>query len=211
MKSKITLVILLLLIVCLCGTSVFFGYNYFNEKENVTNLTSQVESLKESYEEKEEETEPSQVIENIVETFKIPEFDGNKVEGRATSVEEQGRIINVGEASVAIGNRSTLGNKSQQVFRYRDNNYTFGENGGPNIIDAIYGTYNDGSSYYYAVLLEDGTVYYAKEQVNFEFKKVDLENAVRIIQLKVTDENGHIAGRLGVITDDGVTHIVEFE
>ena len=203
MKSKITLVILLLLIVCLAGTSIFFGYSYFNEKENVTTLTSQVETLRESNEEKQEETAPSQVIENIVEKLAIAKFDGNKVEGKASSVEEQ--------ASVALGNRNTLGNKSQQVFRYRDVNYVFGDNGGPNIVDAIYGTYNDGGSYYYAVLLEDGTVQYAKEQANFEFKKVDIENAVRIVQLKITDENGRTGGRLGVITDDGVTHIIEFE
>lgn len=211
MKSKITLVILLLLIVCLAGTSIFFGYSYFNEKENVTTLTSQVETLRESNEEKQEETAPSQVIENIVEKLAIAKFDGNKVEGKANSVEELGRIVSVGQASVSLGNRSTLGNKSQQVFRYKDVNYVFGDNGGPNIIDAIYGTYNDGSSYYYAVLLEDGTVQYAKEQANFEFKKVDIENAVRIIELKITDENGRIGGRLGVITDDGVTHIIEFE
>ena len=211
MKSKITLIILLLLIVCLAGTSIFFGYSYFNEKENVTTLTSQVETLRESNEEKQEETAPSQVIENIVEKLAIAKFDGNKVEGKANSVEELGRIVSVGQASVSLGNRSTLGNKSQQVFRYKDVNYVFGDNGGPNIIDAIYGTYNDGSSYYYAVLLEDGTVQYAKEQANFEFKKVDIENAVRIIELKITDENGRIGGRLGVITDDGVTHIIEFE
>lgn len=211
MKSKITLVILLLLIVCLAGTSIFFGYSYFNEKENVTTLTSQVETLRESNEEKQEETAPSQVIENVVEKLAIAKFDGNKVEGKANSVEELGRIVSVGQASVSLGNRSTLGNKSQQVFRYKDVNYVFGDNGGPNIIDAIYGTYNDGSSYYYAVLLEDGTVQYAKEQANFEFKKVDIENAVRIIELKITDENGRIGGRLGVITDDGVTHIIEFE
>ena len=211
MKSKITLVILLLIIICLAGTSIFFGYSYFNEKENVTTLTSEVETLRESNEEKQEETEPSQVIENIVERLAIAKFDGNKVEGKASSVEELGRIVSVGQASVAIGNRSTLGNKSQQVFRYRDVNYVFGDNGGPNIVDAIYGTYNDGSSYYYAVLLEDGTVQYAKEQANFEFKKVDIENAVRIVQLKITDENGRTGGRLGVITDDGVTHIIEFE
>lgn len=211
MKSKITLVILLLLIVCLAGTSIFFGYSYFNEKENVTTLTSQVETLRESNEEKQEETAPSQVIENIVEKLAIAKFDGNKVEGKANSVEEQGRIVSVGQASVALGNRNTLGNKSQQVFRYRDVNYVFGDNGGPNIVDAIYGTYNDGGSYYYAVLLEDGTVQYAKEQANFEFKKVGIENAVRIVQLKITDENGRTGGRLGVITDDGVTHIIEFE
>ena len=61
------------------------------------------------------------------------------------------------------------------------------------------------------VLLEDGTVQYAKEQANFEFKKVDIENAGRIVQLKITDQNGRTGGRLAVITDDGVTHIIEFE
>lgn len=210
MKSKITLVVLLLTIVCLAGASIFFGYKYFNEKENVTILTSEVETLRESNEEKQEETEPSQVVENTIEKLAIAKFDGNKVEGNFSSVEEQGRIITVGEASVAVGDRSSLGNKANQVFRYRDNNYVFGENGGPNIIDALYGTYDDGSSYYYAVLLEDGTVYYAKEQVSFEFKKVNIENAVRILPLKTTSENGRILGRLGVITDDGVTHVIEF-
>ena len=62
MKSKITLVILLLLIVCLAGISIFFGYSYFNEKENVITLTSEVEKLRESSEQKQEETAPSQVI-----------------------------------------------------------------------------------------------------------------------------------------------------
>ena len=54
------------------------------------------------------------------------------------------------------------------------------------------------------------SIEYAKEQVNFEFKKVNIENAVRILPLKTTNENGRILGRLGVITDDGVTHVIEF-
>lgn len=86
MKSKITLVVLLLTIVCLAGASIFFGYKYFNEKENVTILTSEVETLRESNEEKQEETEPSQVIENTIEKLAIAKFDGNKVEGNFSSV-----------------------------------------------------------------------------------------------------------------------------
>ena len=149
MKSKITLIILLVLIIVLVGLSIFLGYSYLKEKENVTTLTSEVETLKESYDQKDEENEPSQVIEQVVEKedekLAIPKFDANKEERNASSVQEQGMLLQSGGAVVSLGDRSTLGNKSRQVFVYRDNNYVFGENGGPNIIDAIFATCDDGS------------------------------------------------------------------
>lgn len=211
MKSKISLIILLVVIVFLGALSFFLGYKYFGEKDTVKALNSQIEILKNEQainEQNSSNTENgvSQVVENLT----IPKFDSSKVEGNLSSVQEQGRLETIGEAQVAIGNRDTLGNKSKQVFRYKNVNYTFGENGGPEIIDVIYGIYGNGGTYYYAVLLEDGTVQYAIEGASLEFKSIDIDNIVRIIELRDQDSNGIIFGRLGVITGDGVTHVVEF-
>lgn len=211
MKSKISLIILLVVIVFLGALSFFLGYKYFGEKDTVKALNSQIEILKNEQainEQNSSNTENgvSQVVENLT----IPKFDSSKVEGNLSSVQEQGRLETIGEAQVAIGNRDTLGNKSKQVFRYKNVNYTFGENGGPEIIDVIYGIYGNGGTYYYAVLLENGTVQYAIEGASLEFKSIDIDNIVRIIELRDQDSNGIIFGRLGVITGDGVTHVVEF-
>jgi len=46
MKSKITLVILLVIIIFLGALSFYFGYEYFKTKDEVNALNSQVDILK---------------------------------------------------------------------------------------------------------------------------------------------------------------------
>lgn len=214
MKSKITLGILLVVIIFLGALAFFFGYHYKENTNEIESLRDKVQSYEnQKLDDKNSDKMPTVELPESSNTVKekiiIARIDENKIDRSVSSVKEQARIINVGQAQVSIGDRETLGNKSKQVFRYKDNNYTFGENGGPVIIDAIYGANNDGSSYYYAVLLEDGSVEYAIEESDLKFKKSEITNAVRIVSLKVTDSNGRIYSRLGIITNDGVTHIVE--
>ncbi len=213
MKSKITLIILLVVIIFLGALSFFLGYHYKQNIDEIEVLKDKIQSYENQKIDNDNSKQPavdsSNESNSVEEKLKIVKVDENKIEGNVSSVQEQARIINVGQAQVSIGDRETLGNKSRQVFRYKDNNYTFGENGGPVIVDALYGALNDGSSYYYAVLLEDGSVEYAIEESDLKFKKIEIKNVVRIVSLKTTDSNGKIYSKLGVITDDGVTHIIE--
>lgn len=45
MKNKITILILLILLLVVCGISIFFGYMYFNEKNAASDMSSQIEEL----------------------------------------------------------------------------------------------------------------------------------------------------------------------
>ncbi len=45
MKSKITLIILFVLLIVACGIAIFFGYMYFNEKATTSDMSLQIEEL----------------------------------------------------------------------------------------------------------------------------------------------------------------------
>ena len=86
MKSKITLIVLIVVIVFFAALSFFFGYKYLNSDEKINELTAQVESLSNEKQELEvqlgdkEETENIQNEVQTVEKLTIPKIDNNKID-----------------------------------------------------------------------------------------------------------------------------------
>lgn len=212
MKSKITLIVVVTIMIFLLSCIFFLGYNCLKSENNIQALNKKIDSLTQLQEIESQKTEgrttaePSQVVET--EKLAIAKLESDKIEGDVTKVEEMFNTIKIGNATVrrqSTGNEM-IGNYQGQILEYNDKNYTFN---GVKIIDAIYSIYGDGSSSYYAVLLEDGTVQYSIEMNELQFKKVELDNIVRIISLKTTNSDSRIISTLGVITSDGITHVID--
>lgn len=220
MKNKITLIILIFIIIILLAVSIFFGINFTQNKNTIKQMEKSIENLNQQLESNKDNnisTTTENDNSNLPNSMVIPKFnssniDTSNIEGNIDSVEEEGHTISIGKADVSIGKTISSGSSSglkTSTFNFEGNEYTFN---GLNIVNAIHHFHGQGSQDYYAVLLEDGTVYYAvytsglDDKLNFE--KLDIEDAVSIISLKTT-QSGRILSRLGVITSDGVTHIIK--
>lgn len=90
MKSKITLIVLIVIIIFLAALSFFFGYEYFNGKKQVEQLNETVETLTKVSEQMEENTTndtATEVIEKVVEKGVIAKYDYNKVTNKLPNKE----------------------------------------------------------------------------------------------------------------------------
>ena len=227
MKSKITLIILIVVIVFLGALTFFFGYKYLNSDEKINELTAQVESLSNEKQELEvqlgnkEETENIQNEVQTVEKLTIPKIDNNKIDAANSGLEieevlESGVIKNIDNSlSYIIGPTTSYysGGESNYDFQFRlnDKKYNFD---GKQIVDVQTQSHGTATSAYIIVLLDDGTIQYALKNydtTDLQFKEYDLKNVVRIMQVAVKTTSGRATSRVGAITSDGYTHILPYD
>lgn len=157
MKSKITLIILLVAIVILATTTVVFGYKYNKEKQSAQSLTSEVEELKANSEL--EESESSQVIEKEVLKYTISKFDSDKVDASQReevyeSCEECGEYLeNSSGIRYRVGtskNISTFSSNSEvnsQII-YNGKEYNVSDN---NIVSLKTQYHGNATDWYYSI------------------------------------------------------------
>ena len=213
MKSKITLVILLVIIIFLGALSFFLGYKYLNEKDTVKALNSQVEILKNEQVINEQNSSNSENGSNqVVEVLSIPKFDSSKVDTSALGNVE---ITNIKEVECVEENPSDFiyvtGPQAYFQVRYKAKNYTISNTA--NIIDAKNNSVGSAGIWHKVFLLDDGTLKYTlvgaddPENKELEIKDYDLNNVVALVNVSYTTPRGTYT-RLGAITSDGVTHIL---
>ena len=228
MKSKITLILLLTIIVASLATNVFLANKYKNEKQNSQNLNSEIEEIKENYESKQESK--VQVVEKEVEKYAIPKFDSSKIDTGGVnyqSIEEVGRSVNNGSYIVRFGPRKRIDLYSSDKLddcnqiEFDGKGYNFSDK---NIVADATQNHGSAADWYIILLLEDGTIYYSEHTIYpsedghtsldsiTDFKKYDeLSDVVGLVNLVISGNGGHVNQRVGAITSDGVTHILPFD
>lgn len=226
MKSKITLIILISVIVFLGALSFFFGYKYLNSNDKVNELTKQVESLSKEKEEiqvqvNEEENKEVEKEIKTVEKLAIAKLDPNKVDTSRSGLDVE-EVIESGVSksidntlSYIVGPTTsypgyTIDNYDYQ-FRFNDKKYDFD---GKQIVEVQTQSHRTATSWYIIVLLDDGTIRYALKNydtTDLEFKEYDLQDIVKITQVAVKVVGGKITSRVGAITNDGVTHVLPYD
>lgn len=215
MKSKITLVILLVIIIFLGALSFYFGYEYFKTKDEVNALNSQVDILKKEQVLNESNKEIIENDENeVVETLSIPKFDSNKVDASVIQNAQVTNIEEIGYIEEGTNDFSYVTGPSQNPgfqVKYKGKEYILSNTA--NIIDTKNNRSGSNGTWYKVFLLDDGTIKYAfmtaedNENTNLEIKDYNLKDVVALVNISYTTARGNYS-RLGAITSDGVTHIL---
>ena len=227
MKSRITLIILIVVIVFLGALSFFFGYKYLNSDEKINELTAQVESLSNEKQEIETQLGEKEGTDNVqnevqtVEKLTIPKVDSSKIDASNSGLEveevlESGVIKNIDNSLSYIMGPTTSyysGGESNYDFQFRlnDRKYSFD---GKQIVDVQTQSHGTATSAYIIVLLDDGTIQYALKNydtTDLQFEEYDLKDVVRIAQIAVKTTNGRTTSRVGAITSHVYTHILPYD
>lgn len=215
MKSKITLIILLVIIFFLASLSIFLGYYYNKKATEVENLTAQIEILSNT-----QTTENEQIVTEI-EKLAIAKYDSEKLDNSKKSdftiFEPVAEYVTMSSDLVyRKGPKKEISSSAIQdsmyQLRYKTKVYTLSDTA--NIVDLKTQSTGVNSGAYFIVLLDDGTIQYAKTtatSLELEFKKyTDFTDVVALVKLGST-EHGKGANFIGAITSDGVTHILPYE
>ncbi len=220
MKSKITLVILLVIIIFLGSLSFFLGYKWYKEKDNVQALNIQIEILKNEQEINEQNNNNTENgASQVVEVLAIPKFDSNKVDiseredAKPTNIKEEGSFNYKGEDGLSY----TLGPKTEnsKQLKYRGKEYDISTTA--NIIDVCYQSPGYAGANFVIFLLDDGTIKYTfirydnNENAELEIKDYNLKNVVALKGFSYTGVTGKVISCVGAITNDGVTHLLSGE
>lgn len=218
MKSKITLIVLIVVIVFFAALSFFFGYKYLNSDEKINELTAQVEQLSNNPNIQEETTQEPQV--QTVEKLAIPQIDLNKIEkiDNDNIVDYKLTSEHIRESenvSYLLGKGTTYTPMSVENYDYqflfKGKGYTF-EN--KSIVEVKY-QYLGATAGYYVLLFDDGTVSYTRveytlESPTLEFIDTGLQNVVKLSTIGIEYQNGRVVPYVCAITSDGITHIIDY-
>lgn len=225
MKSKVTLIILLSVILFLGALSFFFGYHYLKTGDELEALTARVNELTQTPEtdgDVVDDTTDTTVDEpTVVQTEKlaIANFDASKVDNSArtdmTGVVESGTIVNVGDVAYRIGPKENITSSARDEInyqiRYKEQTYTLSETA--NIVDVRFQNAGVSSKNYMIILMDDGTIKYSLieyEATTLEFKDyTQVKDVVALVN--VANASGRPMVGVGLITSDGVTHILPYE
>ena len=226
MKSKISLIILVVIIIFLGAATAFLGYYYGEQKEELEALTAKVNELTQV-----PEVDGDVVVDETpdittqeptvteVEKLVIAKFDSSKVDNSArtnmTNVEESASTVTMGDITYRKGPKKSITSSSiydvEYQVRYKNATYTLSDTA--NIVDVRMQNSGVSSINYMIVLLDDGTIKYSKveyEGTTLEFKDYTaIKDAVALVTIGST--NGRAQVGVGAITSDGVTHVLPYE
>lgn len=225
MKSKISLVVLLVVIIFLGALSFFLGYKYLNEKDTVKALNSQVEILKnEQVINEQNSSNTDNTGTKVVEKLAIPKFNSSKVDyskrdylsnaQESASVVKLENTIEYRKGPAKNIQDTYIADDIDYQFKYKEEKYNFGD---ANIVDVRTQRHGGATDWYIIVLLDDGTIRYAfntysnYETGKVEFKEYELKDVVSLVNLGATGQSGKNATCIGAITSDGVTHILPYD
>lgn len=228
MKSKITLIILLVVIVFLSALSFFFGYKYLNANDEVKSLKERIDvmtKLVEDMDENQQKVEDGKddETENVKKSIEIPKFDEKKVDISAReslnpqNIKENGVLVadssynfqyRIGPSTNA--NLTSLDDVSiKYQVRYHGREYNISDTA--NIVDVKYQYPGFHGVSYAIILLDDGSIKYTCIKVeddgnDLEFKDYDIKDVVSLVKLEYSTPRKMTC--IGAITSDGVTHLL---
>ena len=210
MKSKVTVIILIVVIVFLGALSFFFGYKFLNSDEKINELIAQVESL--TNENQEIQTQLGQGGEangtqnevQTVEKLIIPKFDyekGSTYNGEKLSYDGYTCYTDTGSCYIK-GNTANYQNSSSNSNE--KHTYTIDEN----IVDVVRTWISDGSNIATCILGESGNVYINLLGNNGDnMTKIDsVSNICRLFVTTLTNEQGRQLRTIVGVDTDGNNH-----
>lgn len=208
MKSKITLIILLVLLVISIATSGIFVGKYMKLKNNPVSATNQEASI-ESQRDNETEVK-TELVEVEKEKLSIAKVDPEKIDPSTlesvTNVKEaRPEIVTYDDVRILVGG----GSDHHIEFTHGGKNMTLSPT--EFVVDVKQGSVGVNGAYYIMVLMSDGTIQYAKkvyQEFGLEFKTYPLENVVRLVNVSYGTPSGREITNVAAITSDGVTHII---
>ena len=206
MKSKVTVIILIVVIVFLGALSFFFGYKFLNSDEKINELIAQVESL--TNEKQEIETQLGQGGEadgtqnevQTVEKLIIPKFDyekGSTYNGEKLSYDGYVCYTDTGSCHIK-GNTANFSSNSNEEYTY-----TIDEN----VVDAVRTWIGQGSNIATCLLGESGNVYINLFGRDNNMTKIDsVSNICRLFVTTLTDGQGRQLRTIVGVDTDGNNH-----
>ncbi len=205
MKSKITIIILIVVIVFLGSLSFFFGYKFLNSDKKVNELTAQVESLSnekqeieaqlEKYEETDSTQNEVQTVEKVIRT-KFDYEKGSTYNGEKLSYNGYTCYTDTGSCVVNgnTANFSSLNGNEKHT-------YTIDEQ----IVDVVRTWIGEGSNEATCLLGESGDVYINLLGNNGDnMTKIDsVSNICRLFVTTLTNEQGRYLRTIVGVGADG--------
>ena len=206
MKSKVTVIILIVVIVFLGALSFFFGYKFLNSDEKINELIAQVESL--TNENQEIQTQLGQGGEAVgtqnevqtVEKLIIPKFDyekGSTYNGENLSYDGYTCYTDTGYCYVKENTANFSSNSNEEYT------YTIDEN----VVDAVRTWIGQGSNIATCLLGESGNVYINLFGRDNNMTKIDsVSNICRLFVTTLTDGQGRQLRTIVGVDTDGNNH-----
>ena len=206
MKSKVTVIILIVVIVFLGALSFFFGYKFLNSDEKINELIAQVESL--TNEKQEIQTQLGQGGEadgtqnevQTVEKLIIPKFDyekGSTYNGENLSYDGYTCYTDTGYCYVKENTANFSSNSNEEYT------YTIDEN----VVDAVRTWIGQGSNIATCLLGESGNVYINLFGRDNNMTKIDsVSNICRVFVTTLTDGQGRQLRTIVGVDTDGNNH-----
>ena len=206
MKSKVTVIILIVVIVFLGALSFFFGYKFLNSDEKINELIAQVESL--TNEKQEIQTQLGQGGEadgtqnevQTVEKLIIPKFDyekGSTYNGENLSYDGYTCYTDTGYCYVKENTANFSSNSNEEYT------YTIDEN----VVDAVRTWIGQGSNIATCLLGESGNVYINLFGRDNNMTKIDsVSNICRLFVTTLTDGQGRQLRTIVGVDTDGNNH-----
>ena len=206
MKSKVTVIILIVVIVFLGALSFFFGYKFLNSDEKINELIAQVESLTNENQKIQTqlgqggEADGTQNEVQTVEKLIIPKFDyekGSTYNGENLSYDGYTCYTDTGYCYVK-GNTANFSSNSNEEYIY-----TIDEN----IVDAVRTWIGQGSNIATCLLGESGNVYINLFGRDNNMTKIDsVSNICRLFVTTLTDRQGRQLRTIVGVDTDGNNH-----
>ena len=207
MKSKVTVIILIVIIVFLGALSFFFGYKFLNSAEKINELIAQVESLTNENQEIQTqlgqggEADGTQNEVQTVEKLIIPKFDyekGSTYNGENLSYDGYTCYTDTGYCYVKENTANFSSNSNEEYT------YTIDEN----VVDAVRTWIGQGSNIATCLLGESGNVYINLLGNNGDnMTKIDsVSNICRLFVTTLTDGQGRQLRTIVGVDTDGNNH-----
>ena len=206
MKSKVTVIILIVIIVFLGALSFFFGYKFLNSDEKINELIAQVESLTNENQEIQTqlgqggEADGTQNEVQTVEKLIIPKFDyekGSTYNGENLSYDGYTCYTDTGYCYVKENTANFSSNSNEEYT------YTIDEN----VVDAVRTWIGQGSNIATCLLGESGNVYINLFGRDNNMTKIDsVSNICRLFVTTLTDGQGRQLRTIVGVDTDGNNH-----
>lgn len=187
MKSKVTLIILVGIILVLATLSIFFAYKYISTKDTLADVNSQVETLTNELNTKKEEIVKTEVQEKYI----IPKFDYEKgATYKDDTLSYSGYSAYTPRGYFGVqGNTALFVMENSETNYYEEHTYTIDEK----IVDAVRGLVGQGSNEATCLVGESGNVYvnYLGANGDDTMTRIDsLSNICRVFVTRSTNQHG---------------------
>lgn len=199
MKSKITLIILLVIIFFLGALSFFLGYKYYESNNKVSELNLQIENMSKEENEKsleEEKTDNKVLDDGVIYKYnpsKIVNFDAEYISAYYEGVYRGSLTINGNKVTIVLPENGSLnGSNNREEFYFNEE-----------IVSVVSSTIGQGQIEMIAFLSESGKVYisYGDKDLSDNIELTNLPKIYKLVCTTYSNEIGIFGTIVGIDAD----------